>query len=86
MTYWIDYGQGVREACESLVKARATAVRIIEGGVYGLIEVPIYASRAAKRPVGKVYLAVSGKMMWCSYTSEYGEVRSYLFKNGKLVR
>lgn len=86
MTYWIDYGHGVREACDTLVKARATAIRMIEGGVYGFKNVYVYASKFSTKPVGDVYVAANGRFMWVSYSSKYGATHSSLFKNGKLAR
>lgn len=84
MTYWIDYGWYM-EACDTLVKARATAVKMIEGGIYNMGKVAIYPSKTSKKAIGQVGV-LNGHYVWTEYNKKYGTVQHAMFKNGRLAR
>lgn len=89
MTYWVDCGQYKREPFDSLVKARAKAVKILENMEYksAKISIRIYSSKNSIDEVGKVWFSNSLGFFWTESVPEgYVPASCPMYKNGKLIR
>lgn len=85
-----------RVYCESIVKARAMAAKVLEGvhhnwrdnpWYHSSTGVPIYSKATSRKPSSCVryYMGKPGDIEWVKYTGQYGVETHPLYKNGKLM-
>lgn len=89
MACWIHgnrYSGEPDQVFDSIIKARATAVKMLEFGKSKVQNIPIYKSQYGTAIEGNVFKEKGGRYTYHIYDSKYGYQSYGLYKNGKLMK